>query len=51
MLEGSSEAAEDPRACEVEGRPFAGIEPYLRAQDARPPSVPGDTERPEVKVL
>ncbi len=51
MLEGSSEAAEDTRACEVEGRPFAGIEPYLRAQDARPPSVPGDTERPEVKVL
>ncbi|TVS00533.1 MAG: hypothetical protein EA406_00440 [Rhodospirillales bacterium] len=51
VLERAGEPAEDSRACEVEGQPFAGIEPYLRRQDALPPTVPGDSERPEVKVL
>lgn len=51
VLEGTDEPAEDTRACEVEGRPFAGIEPYLAAQDTLPTAVPGDTQRPEVKVL
>jgi hypothetical protein len=51
VLEAADDPTVDTRACEVEGRPFTGIEPYLRAQDALPPAVPGDTERPEVKVL
>ena len=29
VLEGTGEPAEDTRACEVEGRPFVGIEPFL----------------------
>ncbi|HRY25894.1 MAG: hypothetical protein H6852_03540 [Geminicoccaceae bacterium] len=51
VLEGTGEPAEDTRACEVEGRPFVGIEPFLAAQDALPPFEEGDTDRPEVKVL
>lgn len=51
VLERSSEPGEDTRACEVEGRPFAGIEPFLVAQDALPPFEEGGTGRPEVKVL
>ena len=43
--------AEDTRSCEVEGRPFPGIEPYLEAQDKLPPFGEGVGERPEVKVL
>jgi hypothetical protein len=50
FLEGRGESV-DTRACEVEGRPFAGIEPYLAKQDALPPSAAGDSDRPEVKVL
>ena len=51
VLEGTSAPGEDTRNCEVEGRPFPGIEPYLEAQDKLPPFVEGDTNRPEVKVL
>ena len=51
MLEGTSAPGEDTRNCEVEGRPFPGIEPYLEAQDKLPPFVEGDSNRPEVKVL
>lgn len=51
MLEGTGEPGKDTRACEVEGRPFTGIEPFLEAQDALPPFEEGDTDRPEVKVL
>ena len=51
VLQGSGEPAEDTRACEVEGRPFVGVEPFLAAQDALPPFAEGDTDRPEVKVL
>jgi hypothetical protein len=51
VLEGTGGETEDTRSCEVEGRPFAGIAPYLRAQDKLAPF--GDTvgDRPEVKVL
>jgi hypothetical protein len=51
MLEGTGAPGEDTRNCEVEGRPFPGIEPYLEAQDKLPPFGEGDTNRPEVKVL
>ena len=51
VLEAADEPTMDTRACEVEGQPFAGIEPYLRAQDALPPALPDETDRPEVKVL
>ncbi len=51
VLEGSSEPTEDTRSCEVEGRPFPGIEPFLEAQDRLPPFSEGETGRPEVKVL
>lgn len=51
MLAASSQPSQDTRACEVEGRPFAGIAPYLAAQDALPPFVEGGPDRPEVKVL
>ncbi len=51
VLEGANEPSEDTRACEVEGRPFPGIEPFLAAQDALPPITEDDANRPEVKVL
>ena len=51
VLKGSGGDSEDTRNCEVEGRPFPGIAPYLAAQDQLAPF--GDTvgDRPEVKVL
>jgi hypothetical protein len=51
VMEGTSSTGDDLRNCEVEGRPFPGIEPYLEAQDKLPPFVEGETDRPEVKVL
>ena len=51
VLDGSGSTDEDTRSCEVEGRPFPGIEPFLEAQDKLPPFVEGDSDRPEVKVL
>jgi hypothetical protein len=51
VLEGANEPTEDTRACEVEGRPFPGIQPFLAAQDALPPIAEDNAERPEVKVL
>ncbi len=51
VLQGSGETTEDTRTCEVEGRPFTGIEPYLAAQDKLPPFADGVGDRPEVKVL
>lgn len=51
VLQGTGGPAEDTRNCEVEGRPFPGIEPFLAAQDKLPPFVEGDSDRPEVKVL
>ncbi len=51
VLKGNGEETKDTRNCEVEGRSFPGIAPYLAAQDKLPPY--GDTvgSRPEVKVL
>ena len=51
VLERTDEPALDKRACEVEGRPFAGIEPFLEAQAVLPPFEAGETGRPEVKLL
>ena len=41
----------DTRNCEVEGRPFAGVEPYLAEQDKLLPFGASVGDRPEVKVL
>ena len=51
MIEGSQDNAKDTRNCEVEGRPFTGIEPYLAKQDAMAPFGENVGDRPEVKVL
>ncbi|MFL5335136.1 MAG: hypothetical protein ACJ8H8_18585, partial [Geminicoccaceae bacterium] len=51
VLKGSDGEAEDTRNCEVEGRPFTGIEPYLAKQDQLPPYGESVGDRPEVKVL
>ena len=51
VLEGSDGDTEDTRNCEVEGRPFTGIEPYLEAQDQLRPFADAVGDRPEVKVL
>jgi hypothetical protein len=52
VLEGAQGDGEDTRNCEVEGRPFTGVEPYLAKQDKLPPfGDAGVGERPEVKVL
>src|SRR3954452_3260745 len=51
VLQGSDGEAEDTRNCEVEGRPFTGIEPYLAKQDQLPPYSESVGDRPEVKVL
>ena len=51
VLEGTGEPAEDNRNCEVEGRPFPGIEPYLRPRTSWRRSARGVGDRPEVKVL
>jgi hypothetical protein len=51
VLEGSDSDTKDTRNCEVEGRPFTGIEPYLAKQDQLPPYGESVGERPEVKVL
>lgn len=51
LLERSREPAADTRLCDVEGRPFTGIEPYLRRQDSLPPFAETVGIRPEVKVI
>ena len=51
VLEGSDGEAVDTRTCEVEGRPFTGIEPYLAEQEKLPPFAESVGDRPEVKVL
>jgi hypothetical protein len=52
VLERTSGESEDTRSCEIEGRPFAGIEPYLAKQDALSPFTDaGVGSRPQVKVL
>jgi hypothetical protein len=51
VLEGTQGGGEDTRDCEVEGRPFTGVEPYLQKQDKLPPFGEGVGDRPEVKVL
>jgi hypothetical protein len=52
VLEGTQGEGEDTRSCEVDGRPFAGVEPYLKKQDQLPPfGESGVGDRPEVKVL
>jgi hypothetical protein len=51
VLEGTNRPSEDTRSCEVEGRPFPGVEPLLAAQDRLPPFVDAVGDRPEVKVL
>lgn len=51
VIEAANEPAEDSRVCDVEGRPFAGIEPYLRQQDTLPPFGDGVGRRPETKVI
>ncbi|MGE3293332.1 MAG: hypothetical protein AB7O95_18330, partial [Geminicoccaceae bacterium] len=51
VLEGQPGDEQDTRNCEIEGRPFAGVEPYLAKQDALPPFGEPVGDRPEVKVL
>jgi hypothetical protein len=51
VLQGTGGETEDTRTCEIEGRPFPGIEPYLQAQDKLPPFGETVGNRPEVKVL
>jgi hypothetical protein len=51
VLEGTGGETKDTRNCEVEGRPFPGIEPFLAAQDKLPPFAEAVGDRPEVKVL
>ena len=51
VLKGSGGDSEDTRNCEVEGRPFPGIAPYLAAQDSCRRSARRVGDRPEVKVL
>lgn len=51
VLERTQGSGTDTRNCEVEGRPFQGIAPYLQAQDQLPPFTEGSADRPEVKVL
>jgi hypothetical protein len=51
VLERTQGEGEDTRSCEIEGRPFAGIAPYLAKQDQLPPFGESVGDRPEVKVL
>jgi hypothetical protein len=51
VMEGTQGETQDTRNCEIEGRPFPGIEPYLQGQDKLPPFGEGVGQRPEVKVL
>ena len=51
VMEATNKPGEDTRLCDVEGRPFDGIEPYLKKQDSLPPFGEGVGRRPEVKVL
>jgi hypothetical protein len=50
VLDSSNETV-DTRTCEVEGRPFTGIAPYVDKQLALPPYGETVGDRPEVKVL
>src|SRR3982751_2153946 len=50
-MEGTQGDQKDTRNCEVEGRPFPGIAPYLEARDKSPPWGEPVGDRPEVKVL
>ncbi len=51
VIESASQPGEDTRRCEVEGRPFPGLEPYLARQDGLPPFTPDLGSRPEAKLL
>ena len=51
VLERTQSPTVDTRTCEVEGRPFPGIEPFLAAQERLPPFTAAVGDRPEVKVL
>jgi hypothetical protein len=51
VLEGTQGESEDTRSCEIEGRPFRGVAPYLAKQEQVPPSGEGVDGRPEVKLL
>src|SRR3954447_20168079 len=51
VMEGAQGDETDTRNCEVEGRPFPGIAPYLEAQVKLPPFGEPVGDRPEVKVL
>ncbi|MFO1128394.1 MAG: hypothetical protein U1E66_08220 [Rhodospirillales bacterium] len=53
VMDRTQSQTEDTRDCQVEGRPFVGIEPYLAKQDALPLTDDSGSrpDRPEVKVL
>ena len=51
VMQATSKPGEDTRMCDVEGRPFGGIEPHLRSRIALAPFSEGVGQRPEVKVL
>ncbi|HEX2528549.1 MAG TPA: hypothetical protein VHL31_19915 [Geminicoccus sp.] len=45
------EPGEDTRLCDVEGKPFGGVLPYLVKQDGLPPIGEAVGERPEAKII
>src|SRR3954469_22501168 len=51
VMQATNAPGEDTRLCDVEGRPFGGIAPYLKKQDALQPFGEGVGLRPEIKVL
>ena len=51
VIQSTQGESQDTRNCQVEGRPFVGIEPLLAKQDALPPATESNGSRPEMKVI
>ena len=51
LLEQQGKPGEDTRSCEIAGRPFPGVGPYLARQESYPPIGQAGPDRPITKIL
>lgn len=51
VMQAMNEPAEDTRLCDVEGKPFDGVLPFLVKQDGLPPIGEVAGPRPEAKII
>jgi hypothetical protein len=51
FLDQQGKPGEDTRSCEIAGRPFPGVAPYLARQESYPPIGEAGPDRPITKIL